>query len=678
MASILPGFEYDIFISYRHNDNRSGWVTEFVAALQEELAATLKEPLSLYFDTNPHDGLLETHNVDKSLKTKLKCLIFIPIISQTYCDPKSFAWQHEFVAFNRMAKEDQFGRDIKLTNGNVASRILPVKIHDLDREDNSILEHELGGFLRAIEFIYKSPGVNRPLSTTDKREDNSSRTFYCDQINKMANGIKEITGGLKQPSPKSKDLNLPQSSDGWNVDSDKSIAVLPFTDMSPGQDQEYLGDGLAEEILNSLVTLKGLKVAGRTSSFQFKGQSVGIREISEKLQVKTVLEGSVRKQGNRVRITAQLINASDGFHLWSERYDRELDDIFAIQDDIASNIADHLKLTFFGDKIKEEGNVQTRNVEAYEMLLRGRFFIEKRTEGIEQAMQCFQKALEIDPDYADAYLHIGFIYFMMGASLFMPFAEGFEKARDYCKKALDRDPTLKEAHELMAFFYLWYEFDWNKAESEFKKIKDYENYNSRGISFKAFFKAFVYGDFDFAISVIKRQIASDPLNPDHKLTLMQMYCYSGNYEKVRSVGEKFLVDYPDHSDPVRYIGRSYMFEGQPEKAIPYFRRAVEISQGKGYSMKDLIGGLIKVGEGDEAQVLIDRLQKSNQSLLISPTGWYYIYSLQGDLDKAFIFLEKAIEEKDFWVFTIKYSQDWDIMRDDPRFDKVLERMKFPD
>ncbi len=132
MASLLPDFEYDIFISYRHNDNRTGGVTEFVEHLKAELAATIKEPLSIYFDQNPHDGLLETHNVDKSLEGKLKCLIFIPIISQTYCDPKSFAWQHEFVAFNKLAKDDPFGRDIKLSNGNVASRILPIKIHELD------------------------------------------------------------------------------------------------------------------------------------------------------------------------------------------------------------------------------------------------------------------------------------------------------------------------------------------------------------------------------------------------------------------------------------------------------------------------------------------------------------------------------------------------------------------
>src|SRR6478752_1672126 len=159
MPSLIQGFEYDIFISYRHKDNKGDhWVTEFVNALKSELESTFKEDISIYFDENPHDGLLETHNVDKSLEGKLKCLIFIPIISQTYCDPKSFAWQHEFIPFNKLAKEDQFGRDVKLSNGNVASRILPVKIHELDTDDKTIIENEIGGVLRAIEFIYKEAG----------------------------------------------------------------------------------------------------------------------------------------------------------------------------------------------------------------------------------------------------------------------------------------------------------------------------------------------------------------------------------------------------------------------------------------------------------------------------------------------------------------------------------------
>lgn len=190
--AILPGFEYDIFISYRNNDNRSGWVMEFVRALQEELAATLKEPVSVYFDTNPHDGLLETHNVDKSLEGKLKCLIFIPILSRTYCDAKSFAWTSEFLPFCDLSKSDQYGLDIKLANGNVASRVLPVKIHDLDSQDQELFEKETGGVLRAIDFVFKTHGVNRPLTPHDSKADNLNKTLYRDQVNKVANAIKEI------------------------------------------------------------------------------------------------------------------------------------------------------------------------------------------------------------------------------------------------------------------------------------------------------------------------------------------------------------------------------------------------------------------------------------------------------------------------------------------------------
>jgi len=199
MASIIPGYEYDIFISYRQKDNKhDGWVTEFVDNLKGELESTFKEDISVYFDINPHDGLLETHDVSASLKEKLKCLIFIPVISQTYCDPQSFAWQYEFAAFNKMTKEDQFGRDIRLAGGNVASRILPVKIHELDPEDKMLLENELGGVLRSIEFIYKGSGVNRPLKPNDERSENLNHTYYRDQINKVANAIKEIINAIKK------------------------------------------------------------------------------------------------------------------------------------------------------------------------------------------------------------------------------------------------------------------------------------------------------------------------------------------------------------------------------------------------------------------------------------------------------------------------------------------------
>jgi tetratricopeptide (TPR) repeat protein len=201
MASIIPGYEYDIFISYRQKDNKyDGWVTEFVDHLKRELEATFKEEISVYFDINPHDGLLETYDINASLKDKLKCLIFVPVISQTYCDIKSFAWLNEFCTFNKFAKTDKLGRDIKLINGNVASRILPVKIHDIDKEDKTLLENELGGVLRAVDFIYTEPGINRPLKPNDNKNENQNKTDYRNQLNKLANAIKEIIGSMKNPS----------------------------------------------------------------------------------------------------------------------------------------------------------------------------------------------------------------------------------------------------------------------------------------------------------------------------------------------------------------------------------------------------------------------------------------------------------------------------------------------
>jgi hypothetical protein len=201
MASTIPGYEFDIFISYRQKDNKGDmWVSEFVEALQTELESTFKEDVTLYFDVNPHDGLLETHDVGESLKEKLKCPIFIPIISRTYCDPKSFAWVHEFIEFVEQASKDQFGMNIRLPGGNVAKRVLPVQIHDLDNEDHKLCQSVLGSVLRSIEFIYKEPGVNRPLTPQDDEKINLNKTKYRNQINKVALGIKDIIQSMKAPA----------------------------------------------------------------------------------------------------------------------------------------------------------------------------------------------------------------------------------------------------------------------------------------------------------------------------------------------------------------------------------------------------------------------------------------------------------------------------------------------
>ena len=295
MPSIIPGYEYDVFISYRHKDNRStsnsssqghtnvpsnGWVTDFVNNLRKELESTFKEDITIYLDTNSIDGLLESHNVDKSLEGKLKSLVFIPIISQIYCDPRSFAWQNEFCAFNRIALADEIGRDIKLRDGNVASRILPVAIHQLDVDDLSLIEHELQTKLRPIDFIFRSPGVNRPLMPDDSRQGNTHNLFYRDQINKVANAIKQIVQAIKYPgravevynhvSEIAEEPPKETKNSSENPLLEKSIAVLPFVNLSYDQSQEYFADGITENIVIQLAALPQLRVISRTSVMRYK------------------------------------------------------------------------------------------------------------------------------------------------------------------------------------------------------------------------------------------------------------------------------------------------------------------------------------------------------------------------------------------------------------------------
>ncbi len=414
--ALLPNYEYDIFISYRHKDNKyDGWVTDFVANLKREIGATFKEDISVYFDSNPYDGLLETHSVDKSLEAKLKSLIFIPIISQTYCDTKSFAWQHEFCVFNKLAQEDSFGRDIKLGNGNVASRMLPVKIHDLDAEDQAILEKELGGALRAIEFIFKTAGVNRPLHATDKREENLNLLFYRDQINKVANAIKQITNGMRHPGkrdvlPEVKTPAVSEATDKSEA-TNKSIAVLPFTNLSQDVAQEYFADGITENILTQLASLKQLRVISRTSVMRYKKTTKTAPEIAAELNVKYLLEGSAQMAGNKVRIAVQLIDAASEDHLWSKVFVESMDDIFSVQTQVAEIVANELHASLAPKETEKLKQVPTKNLEAYDLFLKGRHaFNQWGVEGYKAATDYFRKAVALDPEFKEAYSYLASCY----------------------------------------------------------------------------------------------------------------------------------------------------------------------------------------------------------------------------------------------------------------------------
>jgi tetratricopeptide (TPR) repeat protein len=373
MASIIQGFEYDIFISYRQKDNKyDGWVTEFVDNLKRELDATFKEEVSVYFDINPHDGLLETHDVDASLKEKLKCLVFITIISRTYCDPKSFAWEHEFKPFLEQASRDQFGMKIKLPGGNVANRILPIQIHELDTEDKALIEKELGGVLRPIEFIYKEPGVNRPLTPEDEEKKNLNGTRYRNQINKTANVIKEVISGLKIGPPATAKVKIQHKKQQEEVykeekrikkekpfkfnkrtlfsgvaaliiliiaavfvyprvfkrdslgnlrssDGRISVAVMPFQNLTNDSIKNVWQDWIQNNLIASLSNSEELRVR-QIQSINTLIQSKGLAnyalitpslasEISQKLNANVFIYGNIKQAGHTVRVNVQLIDS---------------------------------------------------------------------------------------------------------------------------------------------------------------------------------------------------------------------------------------------------------------------------------------------------------------------------------------------------------------------------------
>ena len=250
----------------------------------------------------------------------------------------------------------------------------------------------------------------------------------------------------------------------------KSIAVLPFVDMSSTHDQEYLGDGLAEEILNSLVHLKDLKVAGRTSSFQFKGSRVDLREVGEKLGVGTVLEGSVRKQGNRLRVTAQLINVADGFHLWSERFDREMDDIFAIQDEIALAITGQLKITLLEKDRERITKTSTQNAEAYEMYLKARFYMYRRGRSILKGLEFAKQAIQIDPGYALAYSSYADANTLAAAYNFTSGKKVIKDVKQAAETAITLDDSLGESYFSLAYYYVCFEWNWEQSLNYLKSV----------------------------------------------------------------------------------------------------------------------------------------------------------------------------------------------------------------
>ncbi len=687
MSSIIEGYNYDIFISYRQKDNKyDGWVTEFVDNLKGELEATFKEDISIYFDENPSDGLLETHSVDKSLEGKLKCLIFIPIISQTYCDPKSFAWQHECCAFNKLAREDKYGRDIRLTSGNVASRILPVKIHELDPEDKTLLENELGGVLRGIEFIYKEAGVNRPLTPTDNPDKNFNKTFYRDQINKVANAVKEIITALKKqeqhPQKVSEQDSVAKPVHQKNLRTkiiagtiivlasiilglffipkllrssppvERSIAVLPFHNDSSDEENQYFINGLMDAILDNLCKIKDLRVISRTSVEQYRNSPKSIPEIAGELNVNYILEGGGQKYEEDIRLTVQLIDARNDRHIWSKPYNRKTKDIFSVQSEIAQLIADELKVYITPEEKQLIEKTPTTSLTAYDFFQRGRDEHWKYLTGgdgreaLERAENLYREALEYDSTFAQAYSGLAMVYWNKTRwSGF--FSENFmDSLLILADIALSFDKQLAEAYWVKSAYYFFNGDAEQAIEEADRAIKfnpnDWMPYWGNGN---------IYSDLDLVKSIDNYTKAislnRSSMLPNLLTSLGWVYHNAGFIEKFRDCIQEAIKLTGDSTGYYEGLGSSENHQGNYAKAIEFLEKGHKIDTNRIGIIRSLGTSHMFLGHYRESlkyyKTYVERLEASGGGDLQHMHRVGYVYWQNGHKKEAEYYFNKQME-----------------------------------
>ncbi len=440
-----------------------------------------------------------------------------------------------------------------------------------------------------------------------------------------------------------------------------SIAVLPFADMSPDGDNEYFADGLSEELLNVLAKLKVFKVAGRTSSFSFKGKNDDLRVIGEQLGVANILEGSVRRAGNRVRVTAQLINASDGFHLWSETYDHDMDDIFAVQDEIATEVVRALKVTLIGeDTIKSVIN-STSNTEAFTAFLRGRQLVEQSSfRSVEQGRDLFIQAIALDPNYAAAHAGVAQAWTFMADQGGATISETKAGAEPAIERALALNPGLSEAHSALgALRYL--ERDFEAATAAFEKALE--------LNPSAVYTLVAYGRFlvdtgrgNRGIGLLERAMQIDPLALRIGWEVAEYY---------RSIGakEKALVVYArirevDPQNPMGYYGAGYVYRetGQLDKALPWWKKASEIDPDDHELLAVTARIFLSLGETAKAKVLLDRILAMAPDAVNSKFTEAYFHHVNGDIELAArVSRDAIIKNMDdrFYIktFLLRYMRD---------------------
>jgi serine/threonine protein kinase/Tfp pilus assembly protein PilF len=454
-----------------------------------------------------------------------------------------------------------------------------------------------------------------------------------------------------------------------------SIAVLPFANLSADKEQEYFCDGMAENIISALTHVEGLRVVARTSAFSFRGKEMDIREIGRKLNVGTLLEGSVRKAGNRLRITTQLVNAADGYHLWSEKYDRNVEHVFAIQDEISLAIVDKLKVKLLKEEKAKLVKHFTDNQEAYNLYLKGRYFWNRRYEGgLQKGIECFQQAIEKDPLYALAHAGTADCYAVLGHYGWLHPKEAYPRARAAAEKALEIDDTLAEAHASMGWILTFYDWDWAAAENEFRRALDLNPKYATGHEWYAVHLGNI-GRLDEAIAEVRRALELEPLSLIINAVEGLAYTWLRQYDKAIDKCRKTLEMDPDFLLAHLFQAWAYAAKGMWEETIKAAQKAVTLSGESPFALWTLGTSYAMSGQENQALKMLDRLDELSKQRYVSPYCKAMIYLGLGNMDRAFEYLEKAYLERESFLATINNLPFFDSLRSDPRFTKLLKKMR---
>jgi adenylate cyclase len=452
---------------------------------------------------------------------------------------------------------------------------------------------------------------------------------------------------------------------------DRSIAVLPFVNMSSDPEQEFFSDGISEQVLDLLSHVPGLRVIARTSSFSFKNKDVDVATIAQRLNVSHVLEGSVRKSGNRVRITTQLIRASDSSHLWSNTYDRELKDIFAVQDEIAAAVVRQLKVALLGGQLPVRS--AATSLEAYNLYLKARFLFDQHTEqSMARAVEYYEAALAIDPVYAEGWAGLAEAQSVRADEAYMDYAVGAEKARTAAQRALELNPAAAKAHFALGLVQFSHDWSWSAADASFTRAIELDPNEAMALSLAGSL-AQVLGRDEAGIQLCRRAVASNPIGAYHRVQLGWALAQAGQLHDAEHEIRTALELAPDYAQGWYFLGLTLLLKGQPEAALD----AMQSEPAEKWRLPGLPLAYHALGRRQESEAALREAKAKYAEKM--PYQIALVHAYRGETDEAFKWLDRSYDVRDTGLaWFLRNDPFLASIKSDPRYAALLRRMKLPD